>query len=135
MRRATKLFIAGELVCAATAVVFARADLHDATARGTYPNVWDADIAGYTLGLDVFPHRPGEAGFAELWYHTPTSEDPTLVGRIYGAAALPGTPVPAQPEGEPGLCRTVLCPPLHPAPAPAPTPEPWVPWAEPPLDA
>ncbi len=98
-------------------------------------NVWNADVAGYALGLDVFPHQSGEAGFAELWYRTPTSDDPTLLGRIYGAAALPGTPAPVQPEGDPGLCRTVICPPLHPAPPLTATPEPWVPWVEPPLDA
>lgn len=135
MRRATKLFIAGELACAAAAFLFARADLLDATARGHARNVWDVSVLGSTLGIDVYPHAPGEAGFVEAWYRTPTSEDPELLWRIYGATALPRTFDPAEPVTHPWSCLTQICPPLHPVPEPTPDPEPWMPWVEPPVDA
>jgi hypothetical protein len=122
MRRATKFLICWQTACAVAAFPLIHADIVDATSRGKGRDVVDVGLNGYEFGIDIHVHAPGDAGFLEAWYRTPISENSIPLGRIYGAAALPGRPAP-HPAGSQ---RT---------PAPTPTSKPWVPWMEPPTDA
>jgi hypothetical protein len=95
------------LILGSLLLVVAQRAMVAATSYGQPRELWDTAIGTFELGIDIFPARPGQAGYVEMWYCTPNADDLTLVGRIYGAPALP----------QPAL-RPLPTPPPLPAPEP-----------------
>jgi len=59
------------------------------TSTGAARGLYDLHLPGLDLGIDVYPAKPGRAGYLQVWCYPDVADDITILFAIPGAAALP----------------------------------------------
>ena len=77
------------ILLATIAVLGVRPRLIALTSTGAARGLYDLSVPGLDLGIDVYPAKPGRAGYLEVWYAPHGADGITILFAIPGAAALP----------------------------------------------